>query len=287
MKWWRRIAAGLFLAGGVAPALAAGQARCELVTSGAPTDLAPFYERTLGWTAEKTGPNALDAVIFKRGGRPVAGISHRAGVKMSAPRSRWVAFFQGGAGSATRTAEAGGRELESSHPGATATWKLSLLTDAEGAVFGLAQAMAEGAETARGFWPVLLARETPSAAEFYRGVLGGERADETRTPLFPGDFLLTAGGRPWAGVQPAGVSGQAGWMVLIAVGDIEAATAAARRAGGRVLRAPQIDLIGGRVAVIADPAGGVFGLCEALPTRQRSAATPGTAASYEVEALSR
>lgn len=283
------MAAGLFLAGAAASAQATGLAWCEVVTSGVPADLAPFYERTLGWTAEKTGGGPRDAMVFRRGGRPVAGISHRAGVKRSAPRARWVAFFQGAAAdSVARAADAGGREPTASHAGATQAWRLALLADAEGAVFGLAEPTGRDADPTRGFWPVLLARDTHRAADFYRGILGGAREDEARTPLFAGDFLLTDAGGPWAGVQPAGMSGRAGWVVLVAVGNIDAATATARREGGRILRAPGLDLIGGRVAVIADPAGAVFGLCEAIPTRGAGATAARRAASaYEVEALSR
>jgi predicted enzyme related to lactoylglutathione lyase len=264
----------------------------ELTTSGIPAEMAPFYEKTFGWTSERTGPGVRDAVVLARNGRPVAGVVFRAGERGERPRSRWVGFFGVAdlSGASGKVAERGGRVWTEEHRGALGTTRAVLAADAEGAVFGLVAR--EGREPARGFWPVALVRDPEAATQFYRGVLGGEVRGEPRTPLFGDDFVLTAEGNDRAGVQPAGVGGGAGWLILVGVADIEAATRAARRAGGRVLREPTIDLIGGRVAVIADPLGGVFGLYEALPVDGRGAASGGTKAGkgrevFEVEVLPR
>lgn len=281
--------------------LCAGAARSaelawvELLTSGAPADLAPFYEKTFGWTSERAGEGARGAVVFLRAGRPVAGAVHRAGERMGQRRSRWVGFWSvsdlGAAEAAVNSA--GGRVFEATHAGAAQGARQGLMTDADGAVYGVIAADESGGRlaAAKGFWPVLMTRNPGAAVAFYRNVLGGEAREEMRTPLFAGDFLLGEGERVWAGVQPNGVDGRAGWLLLIAVADIDAATAAARREGARVLRAPMLDLIGGRVAVLADPFGGVFGLYEALPVAARGKAKTSrgaaTAGDYEVEALSR
>ncbi len=291
MKASLRAWALVLLFGGIAGAArGADLLRAELLTNGIPAELAPFYERTFGWTSERTGKGARDGVVFSRNGRPVAGVSYRAGELMERLRARWVPVFAVADPEATsaQTRARGGAVLAPEWAGAG---RGALLVDGEGAAFAV---IARGeAEPVRGLWPVVLARDTGGAATFYREVLGGEARGEPRTPLFAGDFLLSAEGRDWAGVQPAGVSGGAGWMVLVGVADIEATTREARRAGGRVLREPKIDLIGGRVAVIADPAGGVFGLYESLPVRApRGGAAAGkipasAAPAYEVEALSR
>lgn len=277
-----------FLLGGAAVAARGAElVWAELVTNGIPAEMAPFYEKTLGWTSDRAGKGPRDAVRFSRNGRPVAGLSYRPGEKMERPRARWVVCFgsEDVAATAARAREEGGVVLEPDQPRGRGV----LVADSEGAVFGVWR-VGDGAESSRGLWPVVLARDTAGAAAFYRTVFGGGDRAESRTPLFAGDFLLTSEGKDWAGVQPTGVSGGAGWMLLVGVADIEATAREARRAGGRVLREPKIDLIGGRVAVIADPVGGVFGLYESLPVRAPRGARPdkaGGAAPYEVEALSR
>lgn len=298
MKCPIRVAGLLILAGAFAVAARGAElVWVELVTSGAPASTAPFYEKVFGWTSERVGEGDWAPVVFKRGGVAIAGASHREGERMAKARARWVGFFPARAGDAGATdravGSAGGRVVEHAHAGAGAGVKATLFADREGAVFGVLQ-QAEGARrggAATGFWPVMLAQETPAAAKFYRDVLGGEIISEGRTPLFPGDFLLTSKGTTWAGVQPAGVGARPGWLILIGVPDIEATVKTARRAGARLYRAPVVDLIGGRVAVLADPMGGVFGLYESLPLRSGAEASreakPKLGGAFEVETLSR
>ncbi len=285
---WLGLVAGFWF-GLIGPsARAAELVWVELLTNGIPAEMAPFYERTLGWSSERTGPGARDAVVLSRNGRPVAAVTYRAGERMEGLRGRWLPFFAH-EGAAELGREAAGRPggglVEASHGGAGPASGARLWADAEGAVFGLVSRREGGVEPARGFWPVLLAREPAMAARFYHELLGLEVRDETRTPMFAFDFVLRAQGRDLAGVQPTGVSGGAGWMVLIGVADIDAVTRAARRAGGRVLREPTIDLIGGRVAIIADPVGAVFGLYESLPLGAPVRSGAVAAETFEVEVI--
>ena len=268
----------------------------ELLTSGSPAVASTFYEKTLGWSSERVGDGDWAPVLLLRGGRPVAGVAYRAGERMARARARWVGFWEDSARDEGTLEDAvkaaGGRVLEAEHSGAgPAGARLVLLADGDGAVFGVRRAGSEANPVAstRGFWPVMLARDTSGAAKFYRDLFDGEILPESRTPMFAGDFLLATGGRGWAGVQPAGPGGRAGWLMLVGVVDIDATVRIAKKEGARVLREPRVDLIGGRVAVLADPMGGVFGLYELFPDRGAvwrggGAAVP--AADYEVEALS-
>lgn len=259
----------------------------ELATSGSPAGAATFYERTFGWTAERRGDGGWDPVVLKRGDRVVAGVAHRQGERLAKARTRWVGFFAAEDAGAVekKVLEFGGQVVGRDHAGAAAGAKQTLFADGEGAVFGVVSGLAEGGLGGRGFWPVALARDTSAAAKFYPLVLGGAVRDERRTPMFRGDFVLTEGDTDWAGVQPASVGGRAGWLFLIGVADIDATVKTARREGAKVWREPDVDLIGGRVAVLSDPTGGVFGLYETLPVAPRKA--PGAVkGSFEVEAIS-
>ena len=271
----------------VAAARGAELAWVELVTSAAPEQAAVFYERTFGWTTERSGQGAWDPVRFSRGGRVVAGVSHRAGERLARARGRWVAYFATSDFAVVEkaTLAEGGVVLAAEHSGAAPGARQALLADGQNAVFGVIVRGAGTMEPGRGFWPVMLATDTPAAAKFYRQVWGGDVRQEARTPIFPGDFLLTDGERAWAGVQPASVGGRAGWLVLIGVADIDATVKVARREGARVWREPVVDLIGGRVAVLSDPMGVVFGLYETLPVKPARAETSGE--TFEVEGLSK
>ena len=276
------------LGGLAASARGAELAWVELATSGAPASAATFYEKTFGWTAERLGEGDWDPVVLRRGDRVIAGVAHRQGERLAKARTRWLGFFaaEDAAAVEKRAEEAGGRVIEEAHRGAAVGAKQVLLADGEGAVFGLVSGLADGTKGGRGVWPVALANDTPAAAKFYHTVLGGEVRDEKRTPMFRGDFLLMEGAQAWAGVQPASVGGRAGWIFLIGVADIDATVKAARKEGAKVWREPVVDLIGGRVAVLSDPMGGVFGLYETLPVAPTKA-TGGAKVSFEVEAISK
>jgi predicted enzyme related to lactoylglutathione lyase len=53
---------------------------------------------------------------------------------------------------------------------------------------------------------------------------------------------------------------EAGWLPYVQVDDVAAALERAKAAGGKVLREPDMAVLGGGVAVIGDPQGGVLGI---------------------------
>jgi predicted enzyme related to lactoylglutathione lyase len=169
---------------------------------------------------------------------------------------------------AARTAAAGGRVL---HAGAArgSGLDVTLVRDVEGAVFGLCgwvDPAHDDTLPAAGewLWPALFCGDPATAARFYRETLGYAVSPEVRTPLFGGDLVFSRGVRARAGVMPwvEGRARRAGWLPVVRVDGLDAAVERARRAGGRVLLEPSADLIGGRVAVVADPFAAVLGLVE-------------------------
>ena len=52
------------------------------------------------------------------------------------------------------------------------------------------------------------------------------------------------------------------WLYFVRVASVTASVARARELGGRVLLDPKPEVLEGRLAVIADPAGAPFGLLE-------------------------
>lgn len=105
-----------------------------------------------------------------------------------------------------------------------------------------------------------------AALGFYSRLFNWELAGPGEMPGDPpGEYYVARlKGRDVAGIgsQPAG-AGPAAWTTYVRVDTVDQAAEAARRAGGSVLAAPVEAFPAGRLAVLADPAGAVFGVWEA------------------------
>jgi hypothetical protein len=92
-----------------------------------------------------------------------------------------------------------------------------------------------------------------AAAGFYTELFGWEAERG-------GDYsIFRLRGRDVAGLGGEAI-GPAAWTTYVWVDDVDAAAARAAEAGGSVVREPFDSLDGGRIAIIADPAGAVLGL---------------------------
>ena len=242
----------------------------ELLTSGEPATAAEFYTSVFGWRAETVGQSYDARVRFFLHERPIASIRHRQAENPGPMLSRWLPLFAvpDVAAAAASTSALGGKLLTT-----VSSWpeggEHALIADSEGAILGLITASpgeAEdfAAEPDEWIWPLLLVRRPDLTTAFYRDLLALTMRHENRTPLFAGDFVLADGPRARAGVMalPRASPGRPSWLALVRVADLEATVARVRQAGGGVIRRPTEDLIGGRVAVVADPSGAVFGLVQ-------------------------
>ncbi len=238
----------------------------DLLTSGVPSEEAGFYVKVFGWTMQRVGTTESPAVVLSKDGRAVAGVARRDAETPGPARNRWLGFFAvpEPASVAARAEKTGGTILMPAQrwPG---RGEQVVLSDEEGVTFGLVEP--SGEKGGPWSWAVLLTTEPKKGADFYAGLLGAAVVDDARTPMFSGDFLLTEAGHPIAEVTatPMQSGGRAGWLWFVQVAQIEEVVRAVERHGGRVLRKPGIDLMGGRLAVVADPRGAVFGLVEPTP----------------------
>ena len=108
-------------------------------------------------------------------------------------------------------------------------------------------------------WVDLQSSDQPAAVAFYRAFLGWEAPDASAET--GGYSVATLRDVPVTaiGPLPAGVD-RSVWTVYFAVADADASAAAAEQAGGAVLLPPGELAPGVRMAIIADPAGAVFGV---------------------------
>jgi uncharacterized protein len=110
-------------------------------------------------------------------------------------------------------------------------------------------------------WVDTWQQEPDTAATFYAGVFGWDvekgtpPGADTRYYMcrLRGSDVAAIGSPPPAGMPPA-------WTTYVWVDDADAVAASAVKAGGSLLAEPFGSLDGGRMAIVADPAGAVFGV---------------------------
>ncbi|ROO84193.1 hypothetical protein EDD29_1711 [Actinocorallia herbida] len=229
-----------------------------------------FYGPLLGWEFQR-GDEHGGYVTATLGGKKVAGITGGApgpafwGIYFAVDDCDAAAGRATGAGAGVLTPPEDIRDLG----------RRAVLTDPEGAVFGLWQGRAHtGAELVNEpgafTWNELVTPDTRGSADFYGTVLGV--ADN---PIQEGvDYLtLTVGGRPVCGVfgvpraqVDAALGGKATWKTYFAVASAEAAAKTAAAHGGRVVQ-PPVDSPFGRFAVLTDPLGAEFAAIALNPGR--------------------
>ncbi|MFL5683598.1 MAG: VOC family protein [Chloroflexota bacterium] len=143
--------------------------------------------------------------------------------------------------------------------------RMAVFVDPGGAAISAWQPIAMqgfGTEGANAYsWAELNARNVGASLPFYREVFGwalhtSDSADMPYTE-FQLDGRSIAGATEMSPMAPAEMPNY--WLVYFGVDDVDASTAAAVKAGGKEMLAP-MDFPGGRMSMIQDPQGAIFGL---------------------------
>ncbi|MET9324984.1 VOC family protein [Streptomyces sp. NPDC003038] len=151
---------------------------------------------------------------------------------------------------------------------------MAVITDPTGAAVGLWEPGTFGGagivnEHGALVWNELSTDDTDAAARFYAAVLPISPAP-SQMPGVQAYTEFKVGGRAVAGMKdlsmvPDGVPPH--WLPYFHVDDVDSIQATAVRAGGSVM-APAFDMAAGRMAVLADPQGGVFAVITASAPEQ-------------------
>ncbi|MFF1722678.1 VOC family protein [Streptomyces sviceus] len=213
-----------------------------------------FYGELFGWTFQDRPDANGGAVWALHKGRPVAALAHKTDGRMP---TVWTVHFATPdiEGLADRIWAAGGQVVTAPVP-VGELGKSALVTDPEGAVFGLWEPGSHpgfGARHEPGTfaWAELYARDTEAANTFYGGLFH--------------DALFGAGAHPDFGraavfdVFPAEMPPH--FLVHFAVEDCESVLGTVARLGGRV-QAPPFETSYGKVAVVTDNQGASFAILE-------------------------
>ncbi len=143
--------------------------------------------------------------------------------------------------------------------------RMAVFADPGGAVISAWQPISMGGFQTQGTgayeWAELNARNVGESLAFYHDVFGWElhTSDSPEMPYteFKVDGVSIAGATEMSPMAPASMPNY--WLVYFGVDDVDASTAKAVAAGGKEMLAP-LDFPGGRMSMVTDPQGGIFGL---------------------------
>jgi predicted enzyme related to lactoylglutathione lyase len=225
-----------------------------------------FYGHLFDWSFE----NAGDYTIAKNQDRPLCGMFQRQRPAGSTARPQWIGYLSvRNVPKAQRAVtEAGGKVLAQA-------WNVpdrgeqAVFSDPEGAVFGVIKSSSGDPqdflpEPGDWIWVQLLSQDARKACAFYESVAGYQIVENLESPR-PNDFVLASEGYARAAILTIPDSKsevRPNWLPFVRVTNVSDSLAKVKDLGGRILISPKPELLGGRLAVIADPTGAAIGILE-------------------------
>ncbi len=225
-----------------------------------------FYGPVFGWTfSDITGPNGQFSIISV-GNERIGGIYQRNGAARSGPTNRWLTFISvPDASAAARYAASHGGKVVSGPTSVPARGTHVILRDPQGALFGALKSdsgdpIDDPALPGEILWADLFVAKPADAAAFYRGLLGWG-VEERDSRAGAEHLVASAGGFARAGITVLPTDAkQPGWLPYVQVENVGATLKRVTNAGGKILVPPSPEVLGGRLAVIADSQGGAIGI---------------------------
>jgi len=229
-----------------------------------------FYGGLFGWTFRDMNAGGTAYAEAMLAGSPIAGLFQRNLPADEHRQSAWLTYFSvRDVDAAVQTAlQDGGKVLFSPHSFPD-RGREAVLADPQGAVFAvLASSSGDPpdvlADPGEWIWSSLITSDPDGAAAFYQKLFGYDVF-----PLPPNGsvqhLILASGGYARASVNslpPSRPNVRPNWLDYVRVNDAAATVARVAALGGRVLVEPRTDRDGGKIALVADPLGAVFGLLE-------------------------
>ena len=229
-----------------------------------------FYGGMFGWTFQDIDMGRFQFTEASLGGRPVAGMIRKEMPAGGRRQPAWLTFI------ATRDVDAA-KAVAVQH-GASVLFgprsiprlgREAVLADPQGAVFAVLDSSSGDppdalAEPGAWIWSSLITSDPNLDAAFYQVLFGYDVVDlpgqeDARHLILATDNYARASVNPLPSDRP-GIHPR--WLNYVRVDDVGAMSAKAVSLGGQILVPPRLDRHGGRIAVIVDPAGAVFGLLE-------------------------
>ena len=229
-----------------------------------------FYAGLFGWTFRDLNSGDRHYAVALLDGEPVAGLVQHL-VKASDKRQPfWLTFLAvQDVDAATSAAVGHGGKVVVEPRTYNSRGRQAILTDPQGAVFAVIASYSGDppdylAAPGGWIWSSLLAHDADTAAAFYQTVFGYEVFDLENDDGMQHVILSTDNyARASVNTLPADSARRhPHWLNFVRVADAADAATKAVALGGSVLVPPRVDRHGGKLAVIADPAGAPFGVME-------------------------
>jgi uncharacterized protein len=251
----------------------------ELVTP----DLAAakqFYAKLFGWTFTDLSNGTTQYSEASLDGHPVAGLIHKDLPTTQRRQPAWLSFIAvSDVDAAKKNALQHGAKVLFDPHSFPDRGREAVFADPQGALFAvLASSSGDPADVLAApgewIWSSLITSDPDKGAAFYQALFNyevfdlSENEDSQHLILATDDYA-----RASVNIMPvAHPESRPHWLNFVRVEDTEKMTAQVVALGGRVLVAPRLDRHGGKVAVVADPAGAAFGLLEWPETQTKEVA---------------
>jgi predicted enzyme related to lactoylglutathione lyase len=236
-----------------------------------------FYAALFGWEWREVVQDPQNRYgVFYQNGEPVAGVAYRAAPDPKHEYGRWIYYISvKDVAAAVHSVEAsGGRTLlpPRSYPN---RGMFAVVRDPEAAPFGVMTSSSGDppdyqVERGEWFWFGLFATDADAASRFYAG-LAGYDTDAPEPAYDVLDYVLSEEGYARAGVRQLDADSEShpSWVGYVRVDDVAKTTAAVKGLGGAALLSPNPKVIGGDLAILADPLGAPVGIMRwTYPTQE-------------------
>lgn len=238
-----------------------------------------FYSGLFGWSFREMQRGRRPYAVAYADGVPVAGLLERPLPRDGARAAQWLGFISSDDvdASVRRALSLGAQARASAHDYA-GRGRQAVLTDPQGITFGVLSSTGGDppdvlAEPGEWIWSALFTRDPENETAFYQDVFGYDVYDlndvteegQAAEAQAAEHIELASNGYARATVNslPARTPQRPSrWLHFVRVDSVWSAAAKAQTLGARVVLPPRDDRQGGRIAVLADPSGALFGVMD-------------------------
>ncbi|GGO79057.1 glyoxalase [Marinobacterium nitratireducens] len=222
-----------------------------------------FYRQLFDFDWQPVGGLPERYGIFLLDGEPVAGLSFHQGANPAVPYGHWVHYLSvPDVEQATGQVVAGGGAQVLAPRTIDRRGDFSIVAGPDDELLGLIRSSAgdpadDRARPGEWVWWELFTPDSEASVSLYRDIcdclLEKRENGEER-------YLMVSQDQLRAGINPLADGGSPGWLGFVRVASVSDKVVQAQALGGRLLFAPDPEVLSGRIAVIEDPTGASVGL---------------------------
>lgn len=239
-----------------------------------------FYPKVLGWRSQSS-PHSSAYTMFAAASGPIAGMMRLTDeLRQKGVPPHWLPYIGADDVDATvASAEHLGAKVQHAPSDIeNNVGRFAVLTDLQGAPFGIYRPGQASSGPPRGTpapghysWHELATSDAEAAFDFYSKLFGWQAMQRMDMGAAGTYLIFGRDGAQRGGIYKLSRAGSPHWLSYIEVASVDAAAAAAREAGAKVINGP-MDVPGGRIVQLSDPAGAMFAVhSSAKPATQPSA----------------